>query len=83
MGRHKHRPGRAGTWIEVKVIRGHRYVYERTRVYEDGGGRVTIKSKYLGKAAPDCKVGRAIGRWSRTSRPARRAFLLSKQTVVS
>ncbi len=50
MGRHKHRPGRAGTWIEIKVIKGQRYVYERTRVYEDGRSRIT--SKYLGKAKP-------------------------------
>src|SRR5215470_3484918 len=40
MGRSKHRPGRAGTWLEVKVRNGQRYLYERTRVYE--GGRCYI-----------------------------------------
>ena len=36
MGRAKHRPGRAGTWLEVKVRNRQRYLYERTRVYEGG-----------------------------------------------
>lgn len=46
MGRHKHADGKAGTWIEVKVIKGRTYVYERTRIYE--AGRVRIASRYLG-----------------------------------
>src|SRR5208337_4031843 len=36
MGRPKHRPGRAGTWLEVKVRNRQRYLYERTRVYQGG-----------------------------------------------
>jgi len=47
MGRLKHRTGRAGTWLEVKVRNGQRYLYERTRVYE--GGKSHITSKYLYK----------------------------------
>ncbi len=50
MGRPKHRPGRAGTWLEVKVRNGHRYLYERTRVYQ--GGKSHIASKYLYKLPP-------------------------------
>ena len=50
MGRPKHRPGRAGTWLEVKVRNGQRYLYERTRVYE--GGKSYIRSKYLYKLPP-------------------------------
>jgi hypothetical protein len=50
MGRPKHRPGRAGTWLEVKVRNGQRYLYERTRVYE--GGKSHITSKYLYKLSP-------------------------------
>ena len=50
MGRPKHRPGRAGTWLEVKVRNGQRYLYERTRVYE--GGKPHITSKYLHKLPP-------------------------------
>lgn len=50
MGRQKHRPGRAGTWLEVKVRNGQRYLYERTRVYQ--GGRSHITSKYLYKLPP-------------------------------
>jgi len=42
MGRAKHRPGRAGTWLEVKVRNGQRYLYERTRVYD--GGKSHIKA---------------------------------------
>ena len=47
MGRKKHPQGKAGTWIEVKVIKGRPYWYERTRVYL-GAGQSRIKSKYLG-----------------------------------
>jgi hypothetical protein len=47
MGRQKHPRGKAGTWIEVKVIKGRPYWYERTRVYLDAG-KSRIKSKYLG-----------------------------------
>jgi len=47
MGRKQHPPGRAGTWIEVKVIKGRTYWYERTRVYL-GAGQSRIDSKYLG-----------------------------------
>ncbi|MBV8138100.1 MAG: hypothetical protein JO121_21090 [Deltaproteobacteria bacterium] len=47
MGRTKHPCGRAGTWIEVKVIKGRTYWYERTRVYL-GAGKSRINSKYLG-----------------------------------
>jgi hypothetical protein len=47
MGRKKHPDGRAGTWIEVKVIKGRPYWYERTRVYL-GAGKSCIRSKYLG-----------------------------------
>ena len=47
MGRKKHPGGTAGTWIEVKVIKGRSYWYERTRVYLDAG-QSCIKSKYLG-----------------------------------
>jgi hypothetical protein len=47
MGRKKHPCGKAGTWIEVKVIKGRPYWYERTRVYL-GAGKSRIKSKYLG-----------------------------------
>lgn len=47
MGRKKHPRGKAGTWIEVKVIKGRTYWYERTRVYLDAG-KSRIKSKYLG-----------------------------------
>jgi len=47
MGRKKHPRGKAGTWIEVKVIKGRSYWYERTRVYLDAG-QSRIKSKYLG-----------------------------------
>jgi hypothetical protein len=50
MGRAKHRPGRAGTWLEVKVRNRQRYLYERTRVYE--GGKSNIRSKYLHKLPP-------------------------------
>ena len=50
MGRSKHRPGRAGTWLEVKVRNGQRYLYERTRVYQ--GGKSHITSKYLFKVPP-------------------------------
>ena len=50
MGRSKHRPGRAGTWLEVKVRNGRRYLYERTRRYE--GGKPHITSKYLYKLPP-------------------------------
>ena len=50
MGRPKHRPGRAGTWLEVKVRNGQRYLYERTRVYQ--GGKSHITSKYLYKLPP-------------------------------
>jgi len=50
MGRLKHRPGRAGTWLEVKVRNGQRYLYERTRVYE--GGKPHVTSKYLHKLPP-------------------------------
>jgi hypothetical protein len=50
MGRSKHRPGRAGTWLEVKVRNGQRYLYERTRVYQ--GGKSHITSKYLYKLPP-------------------------------
>lgn len=50
MGRPKHRPGRAGTWLEVKVRNGQRYLYERTRVYQ--GGKSLITSKYLHKLPP-------------------------------
>ena len=39
--------GKAGTWIEVKLIKGRPYWYERTRVYL-GAGKSRIKSKYLG-----------------------------------
>jgi hypothetical protein len=47
MGRQKYPGGKAGTWIEVKVIKGRPYWYERTRVYL-GAGKSRIKSKYLG-----------------------------------
>jgi hypothetical protein len=47
MGRKKHPHGKAGTLIEVKVIKGRPYWYERTRVYLDAG-KSCIKSKYLG-----------------------------------
>lgn len=47
MGRKQHPSGRAGTWIEVKVIKGRTYWYERTRVYL-GAGQSRIDSKYLG-----------------------------------
>lgn len=47
MARNKHPAGRAGTWIEVKVIKGRTYWYERTRVYL-GAGQSRIDSKYLG-----------------------------------
>jgi len=47
MGRQKHPRGKAGTWIEVKVIKGRPYWYERTRVYL-GAGKSRINSKYLG-----------------------------------
>jgi hypothetical protein len=47
MGRQKHPGGKAGTWIEVKVIKGRPYWYERTRVYL-GAGKSRIRSKYLG-----------------------------------
>src|SRR5713101_8389434 len=47
MGRKKHPQGKAGTWIDVKVIKGRPYWYERTRVYL-GAGQSRIKSKYLG-----------------------------------
>ncbi len=47
MGKKKHPAGRAGTWIEVKVIKGRTYWYERTRVYL-GAGQSRIDSKYLG-----------------------------------
>ena len=50
MGRRKHRPGRAGIWLEVKVRNGQRYLYERTRVYD--GGKPRITSKYLHKLPP-------------------------------
>ena len=50
MGRAKHRPGRAGIWLEVKVRNGQRYLYERTRVYECGKSH--IRSKYLYKLPP-------------------------------
>ncbi len=50
MSRSKHRPGRAGTWLEVKVRNRQRYLYERTRVYE--GGKSHIRSKYLYKLPP-------------------------------
>jgi hypothetical protein len=50
MGR-RHKPGLAGTWIEVKAIKGNRYVYERTRVYNSDGS-FSVKSKYIGKAKP-------------------------------
>jgi len=50
MGRAKHRPGRAGTWLEVKVRNGQRYLYERTRVYD--GWKSHITSKYLYKLPP-------------------------------
>ena len=50
MGRAKHRPGRAGTWLEVKVRNGQRYLHERTRVYD--GGKSHITSKYLYKLPP-------------------------------
>jgi len=50
MGRPKHRPGRAGTWLEVKVRNRQRYLYERTRVYQ--GGKSHITSKYLYKLPP-------------------------------
>ena len=50
MGRPKHRPGRAGTWLEVKRRNGQRYLYERTRIYE--GGKSHITSKYLHKLPP-------------------------------
>jgi hypothetical protein len=50
MGRPKHRPGRAGIWLEVKVRNGQRYLYERTRVYE--GGKSHITSRYLYKLPP-------------------------------
>jgi hypothetical protein len=49
MGRPKHRPGRAGTWLEVKSATDS-YLYERTRVYE--GGKSHITSKYLYKLPP-------------------------------
>ena len=51
MGRAKHRPGRAGTWLEVKVRNGQRYLYERTRVYD--GGKSHITSTYLYKLPPE------------------------------
>lgn len=47
MGRKQHPCGKAGTWIEVKVIKGRTYWYERTRVYL-GAGKSRINSKYLG-----------------------------------
>jgi hypothetical protein len=50
MGRPKHRPRRAGTWLEVKVRNGQRYLYERTRVYQCGNSHIT--SKYLHKLPP-------------------------------
>ena len=50
MGRSKHRPGRAGIWLEVKVRNRQRYLYERTRVYD--GGKSHITSKYLYKLPP-------------------------------
>ena len=50
MGRLKHRLGRAGTWLEVKVRNRQRYLYERTRVYQ--GGKSHITSKYLYKLPP-------------------------------
>ena len=50
MGRSKHRPGRAGIWLEVKVRNGQRYLYERTRIYE--AGKSHIRSKYLYKLPP-------------------------------
>ncbi len=50
MGRSKHRTGRAGTWLEVKVRNRQRYLYQRTRVYESGKPHIT--SKYLRKLPP-------------------------------
>jgi hypothetical protein len=50
MSRQKKRPGRGGTWLEVKVRNGQRYLYERTRVYQ--GGKSHITSKYLYKLPP-------------------------------
>ena len=50
MGRRKHRTGRGGIWLEVKVRNGQRYLYQRTRVYE--GGKSHITSKYLYKLPP-------------------------------
>ena len=58
MGRKQHPPGKAGTWIEVKVIKGRPYWYERTRVYL-GAGKSRIDSKYLGpgpKRTPESAV---------------------------
>ena len=60
MGRPKHRPGRAGTWLEVKVRNRQRYLYERTRVYQ--GGKSHVTSKYLLQAAAS-----GAGAWRTTA----------------
>ena len=62
MGRKQHPPGKAGTWIDVKVIKGRPYWYERTRVYL-GAGQSRIKSKYLGPA--EANTGERSGRITR------------------
>jgi len=54
------RPGRGGTWIEIKTLKGKRYVYERTRVYNRDGS-ITMRSKYLyplGETAPPAEGGK-------------------------
>ena len=65
MGRQQHPPGKAGTWIDVKVIKGRSYWYERTRVYLDAG-KSRIKSKYLG---PGPKRHRRAQRPNCTNQP--------------
>lgn len=51
MGRPKHPDGEAGTYRVVKNIHGRNYLYERTRVYEDG--KRHWKNTYLGPVAGD------------------------------
>ena len=60
MGRKKHPHGKAGTWIEVKVIKGRPYWYERTRVYLSAG-KSRITSKYL-RPSPERTPRRHTGR---------------------
>ena len=42
------KPGRGSIWIEVKVIKGQTFVYERRREYQPDGSFI-LRSKYIGK----------------------------------